>query len=389
MADICIIAVGYNRPNSMNRLLNSLANSDYEEDNVDLLISIDKGEHQKEIIEISEKFKWSHGKKSIRAFVERQGLRSHIIKCGDISYEYSAVVILEDDITVSPYFYTYIKQCIIYYHKNTKVTGFSLYKHHVNVGTVDFFEPEFIGYDVYLMQFAQSWGQCWTSRMWDDFKKWYECNKETVFESEKAYPSRIPDNILRWGSHSWMKYFMAYIVEKDLYYVYPYHSLSTNHSEVGQHNMTSTANWQVSLVQGKFQYRLPSFADSVKYDIFFERINQKITGYEDKKTIIDLYGNKKCFENGDILISSALHPYKVLETRKLKYRPHEVNCCTYEKGEGLFIYDLHSTAKPQKTNTKLIRTRYDVRAINWRLLIKLGFSDLTGKIRAKLKFNDC
>ena len=49
MADICIIAVGYNRPNSMNRLLNSLANSDYEEDNVDLLISIDKGEHQKEI----------------------------------------------------------------------------------------------------------------------------------------------------------------------------------------------------------------------------------------------------------------------------------------------------------------------------------------------------
>ena len=59
-ADICIIAVGYNRPEAMFRLLSSLSVANYAEDNVDLLISIDCGERQAEIIDIAEEFLWAH-----------------------------------------------------------------------------------------------------------------------------------------------------------------------------------------------------------------------------------------------------------------------------------------------------------------------------------------
>ena len=43
---VAIVAVGYNRPDSMENLLKSIVNAEYESDNVDLIISIDKGERQ-------------------------------------------------------------------------------------------------------------------------------------------------------------------------------------------------------------------------------------------------------------------------------------------------------------------------------------------------------
>ena len=79
-----IVAVGYNRPDSMETLLNSINLAENIENNVDIVISIDKGERQGEIVDVSEKFKWKYGEKIIRAFPERQGLRNHIIQCGKI-----------------------------------------------------------------------------------------------------------------------------------------------------------------------------------------------------------------------------------------------------------------------------------------------------------------
>ena len=379
---ICIVTVGYNRPKSMQRLLESVGHGNYLGDQVDLLVSIDKGKTQSEIVEIANLFEWKHGEKRIRAFEERQGLRSHIIQCGDLTNEYRAVVILEDDLTVSENFYAYVKQTLNAYEKDERIAGISLYKHHVNVGVNHFFEPEFIGYDVFLMQFAQSWGQCWTKRMWDSFKSWYTKN-EDYFVNEAHDFKNIPDNILHWGNQSWMKYYMAYLAETHKYYVYPYYSLSTNHSEVGEHNNTANADWQVAMLREYMDYRFPEFENAVKYDIFFEREDYKVAGYEEMSCIIDLYGIKKDYSSGDILISTAARPYKVLETIQLKLRPHELNCKYGTSGEGIYIYDLHISDTPPKRNASL-RTKYDVRAIEWKRLINVGFLEFIGKVRRKI-----
>lgn len=383
---ICIVTVGYNRPDAMARLLDSLLEADYLGDNVDLVISLDNGAKQAEIVAKADQFIWPFGNKTVRAFPERQGLRKHIVQCGDFALEYDAVIILEDDITVSKGFYTYAKQAVEFYGDDLRIGGISLYKHHVNVGVDHFFEPEFNGYDAFLMQFAQSWGQCWTTRMWRDFRDWYEINADKIFTSPYFQADRIPDNILHWGSQSWMKYYMEYIVEKDLYYVYPYHALTTNHSEVGQHNNAASADWQIETTDAVFDYRFPKFDQAVKYDIFFERIGFSVKGYEDKKVVLDLYGNKKTFEGGDVLITSKPRPYQQIATWKLKYRPHEKNCAYPEEGDGLYVYDLHSQLEkaPDKADNR-IRTRYDVRAIPWNQLIKLGASEFKDKANRKIK----
>lgn len=132
--NIAIITVGYNRPDSMQQLLNTVVNADYENDKVDLIISIDKGERQSEIIRVAENIKWSYGEKKIRAFSERQGLRNHIIQCGDMTEYYDAVVVLEDDLMVSKYYYTYVKQALAFYCDDCKIAGISLYKHQTHPG---------------------------------------------------------------------------------------------------------------------------------------------------------------------------------------------------------------------------------------------------------------
>ena len=191
--------------------------------------------------------------------------------------------------------------------------------------------------------------------MWENFKSWYSKNEGKIFQrKDNLLLKKIPDNILAWDEHSWLKYYMAYIVEKDLYYVYPYHSLSTNNSERGQHNMVgSTSDYQIALTTGKNEYRFPRFEDAVKYDVFFERIDYVAKGFENKKTIMDLYGNKKVFQEGEILISSQIMPFRILDKWRLTYRPQEVNCKYPQKGEDLFVYDLLDVDKSQikKMNT--------------------------------------
>ena len=118
--NIAIVAVGYNRPDSMEQLLNTVVKADYANDKVDLIVSIDKGEKQNEIVKVAEKVEWLFGNKIIRAFPERQGLRKHIIQCGDLTEKYDAVVVLEDDLNVSEYFYTYVKQTLSFYEEDSK-----------------------------------------------------------------------------------------------------------------------------------------------------------------------------------------------------------------------------------------------------------------------------
>ena len=53
MGTIAIVAVGYNRPDSIEQLLNSLLRADYAEDQVDLVVSLDKGQRQQEIVAVA------------------------------------------------------------------------------------------------------------------------------------------------------------------------------------------------------------------------------------------------------------------------------------------------------------------------------------------------
>lgn len=366
---VAIVAVGYNRPDSMENLLKSIVNAEYESDNVDLIISIDKGERQSQIIDVAKKVEWLHGNKTIRAFDERQGLRKHIIQCGDLTEQYDAVVVLEDDLEVSKYYYNYVKQMIFAYSNDEKIGGISLYKHETHPGVYRPFEPVNNGYDVYMMQFAMSWGQCWTRQMWSKFKEWYLANEG----ADLGRDGILPEYIARWNNQSWLKYYMRYIVESDLFFVYPYISLSTNASDAGEHCRIPNNDYQVPLLQGKLEYRIPDFENAIKYDVFFERMHLEIFPSLKAKVLLDLYGNRSSFGDARYVVSTNELSYKKIDSFQLKYRPIEMNCIIPSKGKGIYLYDLGEKAKVESGNADII-TRYDVRALHWKKLLHLGLS---------------
>lgn len=380
MGTIALVAVGYNRSDSIEQLLQSLLRAEYENDRVDLIISLDKGPKQQEVVSVAESFKWTYGEKVIRVFSERQGLRSHIIQCGDLTEKYDAVVVLEDDLMVAPHFYSYVKQAVDYYKDNEHIAGISLYKHQTHPGVNRPFEPAHNGFDVYMQQFAMSWGQCWTRRMWEQFRAWYNKNENKDLSEGELLPAYVA----HWNKQSWLKYYMRYIVENDKYFVYPYFSLSTNASDAGEHCRIPNNDFQVALQEGDMEYRFPNFENAVKYDVFFERVGIDIFPELKGKKLLDLYGDRISYGDADYLISTKSLPYKVIRSIQLRVRPAEMNCIMPSGGNGAFVYDLKEAATTPKTNQDIL-TRYDVRSLHWKKTLHIGWTGFIDAILNKIQ----
>lgn len=360
---IAVIVVCYKRIAGIRRLYESLRTAEYGNDRVTLIFSVDHSEAQSEIVAELEQYPWDAGEKRIRAFSERQGLRSHILQCGDLTNEFDAVIVLEDDLIVSPGFYAYAKQAVTFYQEDDCIKGISLYSHSINPGCSRLFTPAHNRYDAFFMQFAQSWGQCWTKQMWVGFRAWYDAQTEHL-----SADGVIPDYVAHWNDSSWLKYYIKYTAQTGGYYVYPYVSLTSNNSDIGEHNVTASNDYQVPLLEGTMDYSFPRECDAVKYDAFFERIlpQERILPELKGKKLLDLYGLRREFGDADILISTQRLPYRILKSICLKYRPQEQNCIFSEDGNDIFVYDLHTSARQNLVDNRYNLIRYDMRAINWR-----------------------
>lgn len=373
-----VIAVGYNRYFGLKRLLKSIVNSNYKNEHVDLIVSLDKSEIQDSLIKLAESVPWSQGEKKIIAYDTRQGLRPHIIACGNLSFQYKAVIILEDDLIVSPEFFNYAISAVEYYKNDSRIAGISLYRHYIQVDCYRPFIPEEDGSFIYMMQFAQSWGECWTANMWNDFIQWYNMNKEKNISGDN-----IPSCIKKWNEHSWMKYYMKYIVETNRFFVYPKVSLTTCYADSGQHGKKGSNDYQVPLLENSTEFRFVPFDDAVKYDVFFERIDLHPVFSGDKKICIDLYGTKTSFNGYDLLASTARRPYKIIHTFMLRYRPQEKNLLDPIEGSDIYIYDLHVKNKKPKSNTVGL-VRYDIKAVKWKRFFVYGMYEFVQAVKRKI-----
>ena len=379
-----IVAVGYNRPDSMRRLLQSIVNAHYPFDGIDLIISIDESNRSDDVQKVADEFQWNYGNKIIKRYPERQGLRKHIIQCGDLSNQYGAVIILEDDLMVSPSFYNYTYAAINYYKDNPKIVGASLYSHCWNGYAGLQFIPEKNEYDAYLGQYSISWGQCWAKEQWNLFKEWYLLHEDKLPAENKAMPSTI----LRWSQQSWGKYFISYMVEKNLYYAVPYAGMTTNFSEMGTHNSSSSATFQVPLQQGnKVEYKLPDFEQAVKYDLFFERIFDKIDDIDGKDICVNLNGMKLWnFDKKYLLTDKKIPELCPVASYGMVMRPVDANITNQISGEDIFLYNIDGRDIPMaEFDCSYKRVEYETYGLFWKRLFKVGKNKLIYSIKSKLK----
>ena len=328
---IAICCITYNRCKSLKRLLHSLEAACYNV-TVPLYISIDKSDTN-DVEKYADLYQWKFGPKIVIKHKENLGLRRHILSCGDLLDDVDALIVLEDDITVSPAFFVYAQQCVERYFDDDSIAGISLYGWSMNSHNFTPFTPIRTDSDVYLMQLAQSWGEVWMKKQWKDFISWYH-TPESKFNESK----HLPRSICYWSEKSWLKYHIKYCIEKNKYFVYPYVSLSTNHSEIGEHNKQNNTLFEVPLLRDvKYAFNLNP---AVKYDAYFENENlYEVLGIERNDLCIDLNGNKGNREKKRYWLSMRKTGYKPVQSYGLESKPIEVNIIDNVEGNSIFLYD--------------------------------------------------
>jgi hypothetical protein len=252
------------------------------------------------------------------------GLRKHILQCGDLSKKYGSVIILEDDLYVSPYFYDYAVQALEYYDTDELAGGISLY-HHVDEDMTELpFTPVHDDSDVYFIQFPSSWGQAWSEKQWNNFRTWYD-------RSPDIAKIRISPQVLSWRESSWKKYFNAFLVDAGKYFVFPRVSLTTNFNDKGTHKVLDiNHNGQTPLRITDTNYRFKSCADSfIKYDAHFEMTAESVrhfctdlAGYSFE---LDLYGIKDLSRLAVPYILTIRPSRNYIRGYQRALKPHEMN----------------------------------------------------------------
>lgn len=373
MNRFAIVVIGYNRVDSIQRLIKSLQNATYDE-NVDLIISIDNSGTDA-VERYAQGIEWPYGKLIIKTFSKRMGLRKHVLTCGCYlnEFNYDAIIVLEDDLFVAPCFFSFAKQAVEKYGENDDVAGISLYLHSWNLNADRPFIPLYKGYDVFFMQYAQSWGQVWMKKQWNEFYNWY-----ITKQYEKIDVSKVPDNILKWPESSWLKYHIQYCIDQNKFFVYPYMSLTTNFADAGTHYVFSTNKMQIPINMGKdVVFR---FANEIKqtsiYDVYHE--NQQlyqVLGLEESELEVDLFGLKKSISPGcNYILSTKSLKYKVVKSFGLQMRPWELNIIYEVPGNEIILYDTRElSSAPKMKHMSLIHWVYDTRG---EVLLKRNFLDI-------------
>lgn len=340
-----ICCLGYNRPQSMKRLLSSLEIAAYPCDGITLIISIDECSDSEKVEEVARKFVWNHGVKLIKRYKERLGVRRHTLAVGDMSYEYGAVIYLEDDIVVSPGFYTYTCEALKRYQDCNNIFGVALYNQRWLGSVQTEFIPAYSGSDVYLFGGDVSWGQCWIAKQWKKFHDWYDVHSDTLPD----YNPHVPKSVYAWDTKtSWSKFISFYMAESHLYYVVPYVSHSTCFSDKGQHTGFDSDQCQVPLSQKTDEfYRFSDTDKCFKYDAFFEREDRfipSVAGIMSEKICVDLNGAKYDFSGYEAVLTTKTLKYECMDKFGINMEPIEMNVIYQVPGDAIRLYRLPAVA---------------------------------------------
>ncbi len=346
MQNPAIVIAAYNRADSLQRLLNSISRADYSGfTNVPLVISLDGAKinstaEQQEAIyavrDVAEQFVWQYGEKRIIVHEENIGLRKHIISCGDLTAEYGSIIMLEDDLFVSPYFYDYATSAAAFYENDDNIAGISLFLYRFHkYNNVSHFIPQKNGFDTFFIQLPSSLGQLWTKKQWHGFKSYYEvCSEETPEDA------KLPDFVKTWPASSWKKYYYRYLVDTDKYFVFPYVGYSSDMGEMGTHMQienTQLVNPLMLVKTSEFHFA-PFYKDGIVYDAYLELLPnfywaQGFHPYED--FCVDVYGAKQKYLWTNAYWLTTKNYVNPIEQYDIKFPPIENNVLLSMFGEGI------------------------------------------------------
>ena len=263
--DILITVLTATRHNSLSRLLISLSSNDFGCSRADLLIHVDYATNtsfeinSRGCVDTASKFHWSHGKKTVHRRIRHAGLSLSWFEIPYMSSEYEYVAIFEDDMEISPSFYSIFS--VLHERKSfvsETITAFCLHPDDWEVRVPLTCLDDTYSHLLYESPEPCNWGPIWKYTAWSAYVDWVS---EMKTYGDKPYvPASLAYNFNkklddgRDVQSSWVwrynfdrkkrqvrysfKKCMMHMNEEEVF-------LAINHKEVGE-NFATKIDWQAA-----------------------------------------------------------------------------------------------------------------------------------------------
>ena len=331
-----IVVVAYNRPASLPRLLDSLAGL-HGVANVQLVISIDAGGDQFDQVQaVAARFDWAFGPKQVMVRERPYGLINHVFACGDLVEQFGSIILLEDDLVLSPMAYRYAADALDFYADDPQIAGISLNALWFHGITHEPFSPYLDDGDVFFMQIAWFQGQAYTRQQWARFREWWAGAETAVSPADPMH-----ELFQSFPPTDWFPQKTKYLVQTNRFYVFPRESLSTNFGDSGTH-VQGTSFFQVPLQGRRASFRFQPLDESVAvYDSFQEmlpeRVNQLTNQFAGRDFTVDLYGTRSLANIPTEFVLTTQEMKNPLATFGMARRPLLDNVIYQQPGGGIFF----------------------------------------------------
>lgn len=257
---IDISVITNDRPASLNRLLTALQDAHYFGDEVSLSLNLEQTA-DRATQRLVDDFQWGFGPVTLRHRIILGGLMPAIVESWYPASNDSYGVFLEDDVEVSPMFYSWLKFTILHYRyytpmreRSTRLFGVSLYQQR-NIELRPEGRQPFDAHKLfaslsmpstlpYLSQIPCSWGAAYFPEVWREFHAYLALRlSETALPISDSIVPEIRSN--KWP-RSWKKYFIELVYMRGYVMLYPnydnFASFSNNHLEKGTHIHVATVD---------------------------------------------------------------------------------------------------------------------------------------------------
>jgi len=286
-----IVIPVFNRPHSLARLLRSFDSAHFF-GIVNIYISCEANSSSS-VLKLAEAFEWKHGIKTIIKRDSQLGADAHNLACMAMAKELGHILVIEDDLVVSPYFLQYLEACEDIFSEHL-LAGVSLYRYPIiEMGHFPFSlvpNDEF----TYYQQRPSSKGCFYT---WDMIEPYFDFLKSFKYDFENY---SLPANVQNWSDEVWEKSFYCYMIENNKFIAFPRFSLSTDFADAGVHMKKQTLKYvhQSPLFLSDNFNVIKKINDTLNvYDSFYELLPNKVKSINkllsDFDFEMDLYGNKK------------------------------------------------------------------------------------------------
>ncbi len=350
-----IVIPVFQRTESLKKLLWSIERAFLPSD-VFLIFRYHKGASQG-VIDFIESYNWPFGTKKVISDTEKIDLDENLRRCGDLSQEFNAIIILEDDSIVSPYFFEYAQKAIEQYGNEEKIAQISLYCYQHN--SISEFPFRHLAHNQhsFLVQKTSTRGQIFTKHQWQKFRSWLD--HKTISDH------KVPAYIERFGSNNWEFQHNQFLIDNGLFSLWPTVSLSSNQGFSGTHhpNNIDSGFFQVPLQRENVEYNFKPLENCYRYDAYFElepeffsEVMNKFSIPENQLTI-DLQGFKPLECEPEYWLTSK--PCEnAIATFSDELKPIELNVLWQNEGVGISLCRKSDLVKNAKTNHYKNAQRY-------------------------------